>query len=423
MTSTTAPLALPVARPGLRDRFARRLLHGVFSGITHGALTVIDGDGRHRFGPGGNLEAELHVLDPGAYSRLAFGGSVGAGGAYADGRWDSPDLVALIRLLARNREALGRWTRGPARVMALPGRLHRWRRRNTRAGSRDNIAAHYDLSNEFFGLWLDETLTYSAAWFDTPAATLEEAQTAKLDRICRKLRLSPEDHLLEIGTGWGAFAVHAAREYGCRVTTTTVSREQHRLATERVRAAGLEDRVEVLLRDYRDLEGTYDKLVSVEMIEAVGPEFLDGFFRVCGERLRPDGLFLLQAITIDDREYERAARSVDFIQHYIFPGSCIPSVARMVEATRRETRLRLLDLEDLTGHYATTLARWRERFLDRSGELDRLGFDLRFRRLWTFYFAYCEGGFRERRIGDVHLLFAGPDHRGGSGLLPVGDEA
>jgi cyclopropane-fatty-acyl-phospholipid synthase len=288
------------------------------------------------------------------------------------------------------------------------------RRSNTRAGSRRNIAHHYDLGNELFSLFLDESMTYSSAIYDRPDASLGEAQTAKLERVCDKLDLGPEDHLLEVGTGWGALAVHAARAHGCRVTTTTVSREQHDAAQERVRAAGLEGRVEVLLRDYRDLEGQYDKVVSIEMIEAVGHEYLDAFFRACSDRLAPHGLMLLQAITIADQHYERHRASVDFIKKYIFPGSCIPSVTSMVTSATRATDLRLSDLEELTPHYARTLRAWRERFLGKSDPVRRLGYDDAFIRMWEYYLASCEGAFEERYLGCVQMVFTKPDCRRGA---------
>jgi cyclopropane-fatty-acyl-phospholipid synthase len=340
-----------------------------------------------------------------------------------NGAWSADDLTAAIRVFARNHDLLSRWRTGPARVAQAMGRIRSLFRRNTMRGSRRNIAAHYDLSNEFFGLWLDERMMYSSAWFEDSGKSLEEASLAKLDRICRKLRLGPEDHLLEIGTGWGGLALHAAREYGCRVTTTTISREQHDFARKAIREAGLQHRIQLLRRDYRELEGRYSKLVSVEMIEAVGEDYLDLFFRQCDRLLDDDGVMLLQAITIDDREYERASRSVDFIQHFIFPGGCLPSVHRMSRAVARETSMRLLDLEDLTGHYATTLRQWRERFQTQTRELLRLGFDERFQRMWEFYLSYCEAGFRERRIGDVHMLLAKPGYRSSSGLVPAGDGA
>jgi cyclopropane-fatty-acyl-phospholipid synthase len=412
------------AKPGLIERLSRRMLFAVLEGLEYGTLDLIDTDGVHRFGGSGkdiDVGGTMWIHDPRAYPAMAFGGSVGAGRSYLEGWWDADDLTRVMRLFSRNAAVLDRWRRGPARIMDVGGLGHRLRRRNTRDGSRDNIAAHYDLSNDFFATFLDSSMMYSSAFYPTPGATLEEAAVAKIDRIGKKLALGPGDHLLEIGTGWGALAVRLARETGCRVTTTTISAEQHRLAVARVREAGLQDRVTVLQKDYRDLTGRYDKLVSVEMIEAVGPEYLDGFFETCDRLLSEDGLMLLQAIVIDDREYRRASRSVDFIKHFIFPGSCIPSVARMTEALAGHTRLRLIDLEDITGHYATTLCDWRERFDASTPALAKLGFDQRFRRMWAFYFSYCEAGFRERRIGDVQMLLAGPDFRGSAGHVPSGE--
>jgi cyclopropane-fatty-acyl-phospholipid synthase len=289
--------------------------------------------------------------------------------------------------------------------------LQRWLRRpgrNTPPRARRRIEAHYDLGNELFALFLDRTMMYSCAVFERPEATLEEASLAKLERICEKLELGPEDHLLEIGTGWGGLAVHAAAEYGCRVTTTTISREQHAYACERVREQGLEDRVTVLLEDYRELTGSYDKLVSVEMIEAVGWQDFPTYFRRCSELLKDDGAMLLQAITIEDRAYEVEKAGRSFINTYIFPGGCLPSMEVISRSLARMTDLREVDLEDITAHYATTLEHWRERFTAAGSALSELGYDERFRRLWELYLSYCEGGFRERRIQDVQLLLAKP---------------
>ena len=284
-------------------------------------------------------------------------------------------------------------------------------RRNSRAGSRRNIAAHYDLGNEFFRSFLDETLMYSAATFEHEQQSLHDAQVARLDRICRKLELGPDDHLLEIGTGWGGLALHAARHFGCRVTTTTISREQWTLARERVREAGLGDRVEVLCEDYRDLTGTYDKLVSIEMIEAIGHQYYDTYFAKCSELLAPHGAMLLQAITIADQRYERARRSVDFIQRYIFPGSCIPSVAALSSSIARASDLRLFHLDDIGPHYATTLAHWRQNLRANLARVRSLGYGEEFIRMWEYYFCYCEGGFMERVIGDVQMLLVKPGNR------------
>ena len=284
-------------------------------------------------------------------------------------------------------------------------------RRNSRAGSRRNIAAHYDLGNDFFRLFLDETLMYSAATYEHPQQSLHDAQLARLDRICHRLELKPTDHLLEIGTGWGGLALHAARHFGCRVTTTTISREQWKLARERVCEAGLQDRIEVLCQDYRDLEGRYDKLVSIEMIEAIGHAYYDTYFARCSQLLKPEGAMLLQAITIPDQRYERARRSVDFIQRYIFPGSCIPSVAALTQSIARASDLRVFDLEDIGPHYATTLAHWRENFRANLSRVRALGYDDQFIRMWEYYLCYCEGGFAERALGDVLMLLVKPGNR------------
>jgi cyclopropane-fatty-acyl-phospholipid synthase len=416
-TQTLAILA-PERRAGDAPRrivgdLARRSLFALLGRITGGSIALVEGDERLSFGaPGASLAVTITVVDPGVYRAILFGGSLGAGEAYMKGLWTCDDLVVLARILARNIDTLDAMDGGAAqlarRVMDAVGAAMR---RNTRAGSLRNVAHHYDLSNELFAIFLDESMMYSSAIFEREDATLGEAQVAKLERICQTLDLKPTDHLLEIGTGWGALAIHAALAYGCRVTTTTVSREQHRLASERVRAAGLEDKIEVLLSDYRDLRGRYSKLVSIEMIEAVGHEYLDDYFRACGALLAPDGMMLLQAITIADQHHDKHRRGVDFIKEYIFPGSCIPSVTTMISSTTRSTDLRLSHLEDLTPHYARTLKIWRERFLGRASDVRRLGFDDSFVRMWEYYLAYCQGGFEERYLGCVHLLFTKPQAR------------
>jgi len=364
------------------------------------------------FGNGSGPAATLHVKDPRFFRAIAFGGALGAADAFINGWWESDNLVALVQVLVRNRDALQGLERGFARLARPFRAIGHALRRNSRSGSRRNIAAHYDLGNDFFRLFLDDTLAYSCGIFETAGASLHDASVAKFDRICRILELSAKDHLLEIGTGWGGFAIHAAREYGCRVTTATISKQQEVLANERIAAAGLSSRVTVVNRDYRDLDGAFDKLASIEMIEAVGHQYLNGFFRVCADRLTPDGLFALQAITIQDRFYKAALHEVDFIKAYIFPGSFIPSRAVLAEAAA-PTDLTLVDLHDLTPHYAETLKHWRESFLTRRRDVLALGFDERFVRLWEYYFAYCEGGFRERVLGDAQILFAKPENRRG----------
>jgi cyclopropane-fatty-acyl-phospholipid synthase len=387
------------------DILARTLLHERLARLTHGRLVMVEPGGSRAYGPGPRPVARLIVRDSRFYRAVALGGHLGAVDAYLDGWWDTDDLTALVQLMVQNRAVLDSLETGWARL-ALPLRRawHAWRR-NSRTGSRRNIAAHYDLGNEFFAEFLDDTLTYSCGIFERPDASLREASLAKYERLCRKLELGPGDHVLEIGSGWGGFALHAAGHHGCRVTTTTISREQHQLAVERVGAAGLADRVTVLLQDYRDLAGQYDKLVSIEMIEAVGHAFYRTFFRKCAELLKPGGRMALQAITIDPRFYHRARRDVDFIKRYIFPGANIPSVPVLRDAAERRAGLALVHLEDITPHYAETLKRWRENFLARWDRLRCLGFSEEFRRLWEFYFCYCEGGFRERFLGDVQMLF------------------
>jgi cyclopropane-fatty-acyl-phospholipid synthase len=401
------------ARAGWRDRLARRLVLRLFRRIHSGELTIVENGERMTFGDTPALRplrVTLEVRSPRFY-RALLRGSVGLCESYMDGLWECSDLVALTRIAALNVRALDNLRRVLAPVLIPVQPWLRWLKRNTIGRSRRQIAAHYDLGNELFGLFLDPTMMYSCAVFDSPEATLEQASLTKLELVCAKLDLSPADHVLEIGTGWGGFAVYAAEHYGCRVTTTTISREQHAYASERVRALGLEDRVSVLLEDYRTLQGSYDKLVSIEMIEAVGWQNFPTYFRRCSELLADDGAMLLQAIVIDDRAYQVEKAGKSFINTYIFPGGCLPSLEVISRQLPRVTDLRQVHLEDITAHYATTLARWRERFLDASERLADLGYDERFRRLWDLYLSYCEGGFRERRIQDVQLLLAKPGYR------------
>ncbi|MBL36884.1 MAG: SAM-dependent methyltransferase [Xanthomonadales bacterium] len=393
------------------ERLCRKAVLARFSGLETGRLVIRDADGEWVLDGGGGIRARVDVHSGTFWRMLATGGSVGAGEAYVAGLWDSPDLVAVIRLLAANRRILDRMEQGSARLYGwLLRGLHRLAR-NTVPGSRRNISAHYDLGNEFFGAWLDRRMQYSSALYLSRDDTLDQAQENKLARIAEKLALGPDDHLLEIGTGWGGLAVFMAERTGCRVTTTTISAEQYRHACERVRTAGLEDRVEVLMQDYRELEGRYDKIVSIEMIEAVGADFLETYLRVVRERLAPHGLALIQAITIEDYRYENALKSVDFIKRYIFPGSFIPSTSAILAAMGKATDLGLVELFDFGDSYARTLRHWRERFESSWDKMADIGFDDAFRRRWRFYLAYCEGGFLERAISDVHLLMAAPGYR------------
>jgi len=412
-----APLAHAPAFTAF-DRFLRARLLRQLHALRGRGIELQDALGNAWTGAdrGGHIPLRLQVQGPGFYRALAANGSVGAAESYMAGDWECDDLVGLVRLLLRNRDTLDAMERGPARLGGLAMRGWNALRRNTREGARRNIAAHYDLGNDFFRLFLSDDLMYSSALYAGEADSLDRASTRKLDRICDKLRLGAGDHLVEIGTGWGGLAIHAARSRDCRVTTTTISREQHALASRRVAEAGLQDRVEVLLSDYRDLQGQYDKLVSIEMIEAIGPQYMDTYFGTLSRLLKPDGLALVQAITIEDHRYEQALRSVDFIKRHVFPGSFIPSIAAMLAAKTRASDLALVHLEDFGPSYARTLHDWRQRFAARRGDVLAQGFDERFLRLWTFYLAYCEGGFLERSIGVAHLLMAKPGYRGDSYL-------
>jgi cyclopropane-fatty-acyl-phospholipid synthase len=395
----------------VRDATARAVVGAGLGRASGGEIEVVE-NGRSRvFGRPTDLRATVHINDPGAW-RGPLNGSIGLGESYVDGLWETDDLVALIQIAARS---LTRQHHGlSAAIARTRAGFHRVRGlvpENTRGGARANISAHYDLGNDLFSSFLDPTMMYSCGYYPSADTTLEEAQLAKLDRICERLQLGPDTHLLEIGTGWGGMAIHAARTTGCRVTTTTISRAQHELATERVREAGLEDRITILLEDYRDLTGTYDRLVSIEMIEAVGWQYFDTYFKACDRLLADDGLFLLQAITVDDRLYETEKASRSFANTHVFPGGCLPSMKRIADSVGTVTEMRPIWLDDITAHYPPTLAAWRERFFEAWDKLRHHGYDDRFKRLWDFYLSSSEAGFRERRIGDVQVLFAKPSFR------------
>lgn len=401
-------------RGTLLDKLARRLVASRLEQIRTGQIVVHENG---EFATFGQLTEEfpqavqLNVENPCFYREVAFGGSIGAGEAYIQGDWASDNLFELLRILLRNRDVLEKMESGLALLSRPLQKIFHAFNRNTRQGSRKNIAAHYDLGNEFYALWLDPTMMYSAAYFDTDSTTLDEAAVAKLDRICRKLDLSEQDSVIEIGTGWGGFAIHAARHYGCHVTTTTISKEQHDYAKQAIRDAGLEDRITLLFQDYRDLTGRFDKLVSIEMIEAVGHEYHDTFFRKCCELLKPEGQMLLQAITIADQRYDTYKKGVDFIKRYIFPGGCLTSVTDMSRTLTAHTDMRVIHLEDIGSHYATTLRHWHDRFFARIDQVREMGYSDSFVRMWQFYLAYCESAFVERAIGDVQMLIMKPGAR------------
>ncbi len=414
MTSSVRPTSRRSLPDSVRpaDRAARAAIHALLRRIDRGRVTLVDPLGTRTFGPdGSDLAATVTVHGLAAYREVLARGSSGMGAAYVDGWWDCDDLPTLVRILARNLPRLDNMRNGVDRVVSPATDLIRRLRPEDPNRDRLNISAHYDLGNEFFELFLDDTMMYSSAWFSDPAATLVDASTAKLDRICAKLDLGPDDHVVEIGTGWGGFAVHAARNHGCRVTTTTISAEQERFARQRVADEGLDHLVTVLGDDYRDLTGTYDALVSIEMIEAVDWREHDRFFATCGRLLRPEGRMAVQAIVLPDQRYERAKTTQDFIKQHVFPGGCLPSVEAMVRSTSRSSDLALTDLEDMGSHYATTLARWRERLFKQEAGLGDIGVDETFLRLWDFYFSYCEGAFAERYVSVVQAVFARPDWR------------
>lgn len=400
-------------KPTRLQRLGRTALLKQLGRLRSGAITIVDREDTLRFGAtnAGTPSAHIEIADPQFWADAAFGGSVGAAESFIKGHWRSNDLTALVRIMIANREILNDMEGGLATLSGPLRRVLHWLNRNSKEGSRRNIAAHYDLGNDLFRLFLDDTMAYSCGIFERPGATMYEASIAKFDAACRKLQLSANDHLLEIGTGWGGLAIHAARYYGCRVTTTTISRAQYDLARERVAAAGLNDRIELLLTDYRDLTGRYDKLVSIEMVEAVGERYLATYLEKCSELLAPQGAMLLQAITIQDQIYSAALRNVDFIQRYVFPGSFIPSITALVRATTQATDMKLARLDDIGPHYATTLRRWRDAFFANIEQVRALGYSEDFIRLWDYYLCYCEGGFIERQLGDVQMLLVKPECR------------
>jgi len=392
------------------DNVARRLFNRFAEKLRYGSLTIIDEKGSLTFGEKSDLEAVITINKSSVYADLMLGGSLGAGEAYIRGEWESEDLTAFVRLFARNMELVNSLDSGLARIASPFLRALHWLNRNTRKGSRQNIEAHYDLGNDFFKTFLDKSMMYSAAIYPQQDSSLYEAQMNKLKVICEKLQLTKEDHLLEIGTGWGGLAIYAAEKYGCRVTTTTLSQEQHSFAVKNIRDKNLDGKIDVLLQDYRELQGTFDKVVSIEMVEAVGHEYLPEYFSCCSKLLKADGMFLMQVITIPDQRYERARRDIDFIKRYIFPGSCIPSIQRIMNCVSKNTDLRLLDQRDHTADYARTLGDWHANLITHLPQVREMTND-QFIQMWRFYFSYCEGAFAERAIGSAQMIFAKPGNR------------
>lgn len=424
-------IALGTSR-GFNDRMAKNIIHKLLAGLSHGRLIIQENGEVLEYGQArenASITANIHVKNPIAYRQLLFSGSIGGGESYMAGAWDSPDLLQVVRLFGSNMQLLQNFDKQRSWWQQQLNRAtQNVLRRNNRAGAKSNIQGHYDLSNDFFALFLDSSMMYSAAIFPADDTTLEQAAHYKIHHICERLQLSGEDHLLEIGSGWGGLAIYAAQHFGCSVTTTTISEEQYAMARQRVRDAGLENQVTVLKQDYRDLSGQYDKLVSVEMIEAVGHKYYQHYFRQCSSLLKPDGLMLIQAITIPDQRYDAARTSMDFIQKYIFPGGALPSHSVIASHVANDTDMQIVGVEDITLHYARTLAAWRDRFLHRIDDVKALGFDDVFVRMWEFYLAYCEGGFMERVIGTSQILMAKPlcqqlpaiaESRSHAGFLPA----
>lgn len=396
-----------VPRMNWSARVARGQLLKVLKNLRHGRLWLHQGDETFVCGTPGEdgLEVRIHIRDPRVYHRMMSAGSLGAAESYLQGEWDCNDLVGLFRLLCRNMDRLLDLETGLARFASVFARAGHWAKRNSRSGSQRNIAAHYDLSNDFFQLFLDETLMYSSAYFRDAGMPLAEASRAKLDLICRKLGLSPGMRVVEIGTGWGGFAEHAVTKYGCHVTTTTISSEQHAHARKRFERAGISNRVELLKSDYRDLSGVYDRLVSIEMIEAVGQQYLPQFFATCERLVKPGGQMLVQSILMPDHRYDRYCNSVDFIQKYIFPGGHLPSVSAVQQALGAKSQLRLTGYEEFGHSYALTLRAWRKAFFERIDEVRALGFDERFIRMWDYYLCYCEGAFLENATNVAQFVW------------------
>lgn len=391
--------------------FARQLFRSLRP-LQQDQIRVVEGCVTRSFGnSGGTLSATVVVHHPRFYRRTLLGGGLGAAESWMDGDWSCDDLTTLVRIFIRNRHVMERMNSPRTWLSKTWARLKHLLRRNTRGGARQNIHEHYDLGNDFFRLFLDETMSYSCGIFEQPDSTLAEASQSKMQRICLKLNLRPDDHLVEIGGGWGGLALHAAGQFGCRVSTTTISREQFRHMNQRVDEAGLSNRVKVLEQDYRDLEGKFDKLVSVEMIEAVGHEYFDTFFRKSSSLLRPDGMMLVQGIVIKDQFFAAHRHSADFIRQHIFPGGCLPSVTALCESMTRASDLRLIHLEEFSDHYARTLRQWRKRFWAKVEEVRELGYSERFIRKWEYYLRYCEAAFEERQVNVVQMLLAKPDCR------------
>lgn len=409
-------LALPVQLSSVQ-KTARNIAFSCLCKLQVGSLTVIESFSdepalrvREQFGKPkeGQPSAIIEVKNPAFYARLLKGGSIAAGEAYMDGWWDSPNLTQLMELMALNLSALDSIESRSSLLSKLAYQVSHWLNRNTVANSAKNIEAHYDLSNDLYQTFLDTRMLYSSAVFNDDSDSLEQAQINKMERLCQQLKLTANDSVIEIGTGWGAMAIYMAETYGCHVTTTTISEQQYQYAKQAIEEKGLTDRITLLKKDYRLLEGEFDKLVSIEMIEAVGKQFLTSYIQKCQSLLKPGGLMAIQAITIADQRYDYYSNNVDFIQKYIFPGGFLPSITALTQATTKHSDLVLRDLFDIGQDYARTLSHWYERFNIAQEQVYKLGFDERFIRMWNYYFCYCEGGFRAKSISTVHMTFQRP---------------
>jgi len=409
--SNTQAYDTKATQGSLSTSWLTSLLFNMLDKLAHGQLIIQEGNKTRTFGNDSSLQAHITINDSRAYRKILFGGSIGAGEAYIDKLWDVDNLTALVRIMVLNMSLLDRMERGLAWLTRPVDLIKHLLNSNNTKGSRRNILAHYDLGNDMYSSFLDPTMMYSSALYPSKESNLVDAQRHKLDVICKKIGLKPTDTVVEIGSGWGGFAIHAAQNYGCHVTTTTISDAQYAEATKRITALGLTNKITIMQKDYRELTGKFDKLVSIEMIEAVGHKYLPEFFKQCEHLLKPDGKMLIQAITIADQKYAQYTRSVDFIQRYIFPGGCLPSNARMLQVISEKTDMVVRQIDDFGFDYARTIQDWRDRFNSSYDYLLKKGYDETFKRLWEFYLCYCEGGFLERSISVVHLVATRPGNR------------
>jgi len=406
ISALTPKTTLSLERPAIMDGIARKSIFRMLEHLQGGSLTIVENDVEHKFGDRyGSIHARVFVSNSAFYRMMMSRGTIGAGEAFMLNFWNSPELTDVVRLMSRNMGQIEKMDGGLRVAGLVLQKFKHWLSSNTLSGSRKNIHAHYDLSNDLFEYFLDSKMMYSSAIFEHESDNLEQAAEFKLKTIGDKLELLPEDHVLEIGTGWGGLAIYLAQNYGCRVTTTTISHEQHEYARKRIEKLGLCDQITLLEKDYRLLDGAFDKLVSVEMIEAVGQKYLPTYFEKCSGLLKAGGKMLIQAITIPEQRYQYARRNVDFIQRYIFPGGSLPSVEVMLNAAGTHTSLQIEHLQDIGLDYAQTLNRWHQRFNRDLAFVREMGFDETFIRLWQFYLSYCEGGFRERAISTAQIVF------------------